>query len=178
MIKKCTICKAEYKASPSDKRTTCGAAACVSARRRQMLTGKGRPWGQPARDRRKGLYPDQLANGTAAAQKSPKSGPFETNQEALEWVIISPDGVRHQVRNLNLFARANFGADWRSWRVGMQHVKRSMQGKTQHQISHCRGWTVESWSSQQKKSPRSYPEGSDAEIHARAAKKTVRNGRG
>lgn len=65
-------------------------------------------WGKEARRRlsRKGQTPN-LKTGTAAALKSPKSGPFESNVNAKTWYLKSPDGIVYRVRNLRLFVREN-----------------------------------------------------------------------
>lgn len=51
--------------------------------------------------------PQNLQLGTAAAQRSPVAGRYETNQEAKVWILISPTGEEIIVRNLLLWARAH-----------------------------------------------------------------------
>ena len=45
--------------------------------------------------------------GTAAAQKSPLSGRFETNINAKEWVIMDPTGKTYKFTNLRNWIREN-----------------------------------------------------------------------
>ncbi len=45
--------------------------------------------------------------GTAAAQKSPLSGRFETNINAKEWVIMDPTGKTYKFTNLRNWIRKN-----------------------------------------------------------------------
>ncbi len=46
---------------------------------------------------------------TVAAKDSPASGRGVLNVHAVDWVLVSPNGDRHQVRNLYEFVRANPG---------------------------------------------------------------------
>ncbi len=51
---------------------------------------------------------------TAAAKQSPAAGRGPDNVHALDWVLVSPSGERHQVRNLYDFVRSPFSAVRRS----------------------------------------------------------------
>ena len=44
---------------------------------------------------------------TEGAKNSPKSGRFETNVNAKSWVLVAPDGTRHECINLSFWARAH-----------------------------------------------------------------------
>lgn len=149
MIRHCVICGAEFKASPSDRKTTCGDPACRSERARRARTGRGVPWNDESRQRlaERGR-PAALKKGTAAALRSPIAGPFETNRDALVWTIQSPDGVKHTVRNLNLWLREH--ADMldgtpEQARAGIMQIKRSMEGKTKRSVGSWKGWRLIEW---------------------------------
>ena len=42
---------------------------------------------------------------TEGAKKSPKSGRFTTNVNAKYWVLVAPDGTKHECLNLSCWAR-------------------------------------------------------------------------
>ncbi|MDA8521965.1 hypothetical protein [Acidovorax sp. NCPPB 4044] len=44
---------------------------------------------------------------TAAAKASPRAGRGPENVHAVDWVLVSPAGERHEVRNLYDFVRSN-----------------------------------------------------------------------
>lgn len=46
-------------------------------------------------------------DATEAAKKSPKSGRFETNVNAKQWILIAPDGTKYECLNLSHWARAH-----------------------------------------------------------------------
>lgn len=156
MIKRCIICGKDFTASPSDKTVTCS-LPCRKERTRRSASKTGRRWSE---DKRKQLsergQTTNLKQGTPAALQSPIAGPFETNYNALEWVIRSPDGVTYQCRNLNLWLREH--ADLlpgtpEQARAGLMQVKRSMQGKTKRKVSTWKRWTVVNWFENKKTPP-------------------------
>ena len=104
MIKQCVVCGADYKASPSDKRSTCGSKECVFINKSR--THKGKPY----HGKKLAYNPASLPNlrlGCEAALRSPKGGRKETHISAKVWILISPDGEEITVRNLSMWARAN-----------------------------------------------------------------------
>lgn len=92
---------------------------------------------------------DNLRKGTAAAQKSPKAGRFETNFNAKDWVLISPTGVRYECHSLNNFIRQNpdlfeiDGSDKEVRRIanGIRAIKCNILHDRRGQTYF--GWTVE-----------------------------------
>ncbi len=107
MQKRCTICGAVFQAPPSSKKITC-CARCSSIRKALAHTGKPHAWGPEAKARlsAKGRTAN-LHLGMPAARRSPIAGPFETNQEAKIWTVVSPSGRTYTVRNLTKFFRDN-----------------------------------------------------------------------
>ena len=107
MNKICLVCGSTFSAPPSSKKITCS-RACSSAHRAKIMTGKSRPWSDDARARLSQKdRPEPLNLGTPAAKKSPKSGRFESNINAKDWILISPSGEEFIVRNLLSWAREN-----------------------------------------------------------------------
>lgn len=88
---------------------------------------------------------------TAAAQQSAKAGKGEQNAHAVEWMLVSPAGERHVVRNLyhfvrthaHLFAEADVVwkrngrslGEWCNATAGIQNIKRGRAKK-------WKGWTL------------------------------------
>lgn len=105
--KRCIICGAEFTAPPTG-RITCS-PACAARQRSRSHSGKRNTWSEESRAKlRERGQTENLKLGTAAAQSSPVSGSFESNQEAKIWHLIAPDGVtKHTVRNLRLWAKSN-----------------------------------------------------------------------
>lgn len=148
MQKNCVICGVVFTASPTDKKVTCGKPMCVRTNKSRTHTGKPHPWSQEARQHRsaQGKTPN-LQLGTAAAKLSPLAGPFETNQEAKFWWIVSPDGDRYHLRNLRKFCRDHphlFASHpWQNAYAGLRQVQAWLMGKTPRTVSQWKGWTLE-----------------------------------
>lgn len=105
--RKCVICGKPFDCYPSDNRVTCS-KDCRRERQRQIARQRPAQWGQEARSRASARgQTENLKLGTEASKKSPKSGRFETNQEAKVWTLIDPAGNEIVVRNLLLWARGN-----------------------------------------------------------------------
>ncbi|MGN0608836.1 MAG: hypothetical protein ACI4J6_06490 [Oscillospiraceae bacterium] len=151
MIKKCVICGKEFQSPPSAKTITCS-KECLSIRRGQV--GRGRKLSEQARAnmseaaKKKG-YTENLKKGTPASQKSPKSGRFETNINAKDWIIISPTGEQYECHSLINFIRKNpklfdiDGSDKEVYRIskGFYTIKRNTRLNLRGQSYY--GWTVE-----------------------------------
>jgi hypothetical protein len=149
MIKHCIICGAEYKAPPSEHRSTCGHAKCVLERKRQSHVGKFNKWNDDSRQLKsaQGMTAN-LRQGTPAAKASPIAGAFETNQNALVWTIESPGGEIFEVRNLILWLRnpaVLLDGTPEQARAGICQIKRCMEGKTKRQVSQWKGWRLITW---------------------------------
>lgn len=151
MIKKCIICGSEFKCSPSDKIVTCS-PECRSKRRSAVLKGHSVSDKTRKKLSQKALQHDRsaiLCRGTPAAQKSPKSGRFDTNINAKDWIIISPTGEKYECHSLKNFIRKNpklfdiDGSDKEVYRIskGFYTIKRNTMLNRRGQSYY--GWTVE-----------------------------------
>lgn len=137
MIRNCVVCGQEFKCSPSDKKVTCS-KACSKINKSWTHLGKKISWSEESRERLK--TQGQTANllkGTEAAKASPKSGRFETNINAIEWHLVSPDGKHYHFRSLNHWLRENceelFGCapdskQFYNVRSGLSGAKRAVLG--------------------------------------------------
>ncbi|HEY0267653.1 MAG TPA: hypothetical protein VGC12_00300 [Methyloradius sp.] len=86
-----------------------------------------------------------MQKGTPAALQSPVSGPFESNHQALTWVLQSPDGITYKFRNLRLWLRQHvemLDGTPEQAHAGIMQIKRSMQGKTKRPVSQWKGWRL------------------------------------
>ena len=151
MIKKCLVCGKEFKSPPSAKTITCS-KECLSIRRSQV--SKGKKISEEARTKlseaakKRNSY-ENLKSGTHAAKLSPKSGRFETNVNAKDWILISPAGVRYECHSLSNFIRNNpdiFGMDGsdeevRKFTNGLRAIKCNILHNRRGQSFH--GWTIE-----------------------------------
>ncbi|HML33878.1 hypothetical protein [Sporomusa sphaeroides] len=144
----CVICGTPFPAYPSDKKVTCS-KECSTENKRRTHTGKSNQWSVEARQRKsaEGMT-DNLKKGTPAAKASPIAGPFETNQNALTWVLKSPEGEIYEVRNLALWLREH--ADMldgtpEQAEAGIKQIKRSMEGKTKRTVAQWKGWRLIEW---------------------------------
>jgi hypothetical protein len=151
----CPICGTAVQRNASDKRRTCGAADCVRAWRAQicptLLSAPRAAYWTPERRAEKSSQgqTDSLQKGTAAAQASPKAGPYETNQNALTWTLLSPDNQIYTVRNLALWCRDNAAilpSTPKNACAGIRFLKLSQMDKTKRPVSSWHGWRLLSWS--------------------------------
>ncbi len=148
MIKNCVICGEVFTVSPSDKTVTCS-PSCRSERAKRVATSRRRTWSKEKKAKLSDFgQTTNLKKGTPAALQSPKSGPYETNVNALVWEIRSPDGTIYTMRNLNLWLRDN--ADLlpgtpEQARAGIMQIKRSRYGKTKRAVNQWKGCTLVSW---------------------------------
>ena len=149
MIKQCTICGTQFTCYPSDNKTTCGSTDCTKEQRRRSHIGKRNKWTEESKQQlsAKGKT-DNLLRGTLAAQQSPLSGAFETNQNALIWTLQAPDGTTHVVRNLALWLREHadiLDGTPEQARAGLMQIKRSMEHKTKRPVRQWKGWRLLKW---------------------------------
>lgn len=149
MHKRCVICNSVFLAPPSSKKITCSSPVCSRQRKQESHRGKHPQWNAASRARlaERGQT-ENLQQGTKAAQRSPLAGPFETNQEAKLWWIVSTDGTyRYHVRNLRKFCRDHpdlFSPDlWEHAYAGLKQVQASLMGKTPRRVRRWKGWTLE-----------------------------------
>lgn len=151
MIKKCIVCGKEFKAPPSAKKITCS-KECLKIRRSQI--NRGKKMSEASVERMSAWaksqgFTDNLKKGTQAAMASPKSGRFETNVSAKDWILISPFGETYKCHSLTNFIRKNpqlfdiDGSDEEVNRVaaGIRSIKGNMKHNRRGHSYH--GWTLE-----------------------------------
>lgn len=152
MQKICKICGASFNSSPSDKKVTCSDAC---RRKYAVIRSTGRRKNAAEKHKissaAKGRDMSTLQKlGTAAALKSPKSGRFETNVNAVDWHLISPDGKHYQFHSLMHWLRENgkelFGCEpdtreFNNVRSGLCNAKQSTLGGT-YRCTTYKGWQV------------------------------------
>jgi hypothetical protein len=84
--------------------------------------------------------------GTAAARRSAKAGPFETNLNAKRWIVVDPEGERHEALNLRLWCERNSDRfaphGWRAAYAGLRQVAAWLRGKTPRPVTQWRGWSL------------------------------------
>lgn len=152
MIKKCIICGGEFKTSPSAKKVTCS----NECRRKYAVirsTGRKKSGEEKKKisDARKGKDPYQIRMLAVEASKaSPKSGKFETNVNAIDWHIVSPENVHYRFHSLNnwlrLHGEEHFGCKPDTQQFynvvsGMSQVRATMLGKRAYPATY-KGWRV------------------------------------
>lgn len=150
MIRKCVICGKDFKCSPSDKTVTCS-KECSRINKIQKHKGKRNEWSENSRENLRKLgQTENLRKGTEAAKKSPNSGRFESNVNAIDWHLISPEGKHYYFHSLNFWLRRNclelFGVDpdsreFLNVRAGLSGAKRAMVGKN-YGCTTYKGWQV------------------------------------
>ena len=150
--KVCIICGKKFECPPSDKTVTCS-SECRKEYAKQRNTGR--------------IFSDESkkkisekANGrdlselqpiaVEAAKRSPNSGRFETNVNAIDWHLISPEGKHYYFHSLNLWLRENclelFGCEpdrreYNNVRSGLSGAKRAMLGR-KYPCCTYKGWQV------------------------------------
>lgn len=104
------ICGRAFDCSPSRNIVTCGPECRAEYSRRNHT---GLKYSKASRDR---MSKSRLENprckelqeaATKAAKYSPKSGRFEQNIHAIDWHLISPEGVHYHFRSLRNWLREN-----------------------------------------------------------------------
>lgn len=155
MNKKCIICGEVFSSPPSDKKVTCSDQCRREYARIRM---KGRHRDEKTRKRisekAKGRDMRQIQEaGTEAAKKSPKSGRFPTNVNAIDWHLVSPEGVHYEFHSLNYWVREHcelFGFEqseknFAKVASGIRGAKRATLGKISPGQRPCctyKGWRV------------------------------------
>jgi len=146
------VCDRSFPCPPSDKTVTCSKECSIinhAKKAKELRTAQRaevrRKISAKAKDQG---HTDNLRKGTLAALKSPNSGRFETNINAKEWMLISPEGKKYYCHNLTHWARSHcelFGFDnteLNSRRVssGLRGAKRGYLGKKK--TATYKGWQV------------------------------------
>ncbi|MGN0378510.1 MAG: hypothetical protein ACI4EU_02855 [Butyrivibrio sp.] len=148
----CVICGKEFFSPPSSKTVTCS-LACRKERARRSSTG--RVYSDESRkkisSKAKGRDLSNLQpKAVEAAKRSPNSGRFETNINAIDWHLISPEGRHYYFHSLNKWLRENclelFGCEpdsrqYNNVRSGLAGAKRAMMGK-KYPCCTYKGWQV------------------------------------
>lgn len=161
MIRQCVVCGRAFTAAPSAKKITCS-AECSAIRKSQSHIGKRNVWSPEARaqlsERRKaeGLT-DNARKGLTVAMARPDSQRGPQHREAKIWVLIDPDGHRHEVTNLLHWSRAHaqlfdIPADdadreriARNIRSGFGQIVQSRLGHRKDPIYTYKGWGLGDW---------------------------------
>jgi predicted nucleic acid-binding Zn ribbon protein len=132
-MKTCIICGKEFADSQGNMTKTCS-PECSSANRKQL--------------HEHGVYDGTLKKAHEAFTTNPLTGRFETNVNAKEWVIQSPDGDIYTCRNLMLWLREHEdmldGTVIQAWN-GIVQIKHSMLGKRKNKSYQWKGWKLIEW---------------------------------
>lgn len=144
--KKCIICGDKFNAPPSSKKITCS-ANCSTERKKISHQGKSNSWGEGKKSKRREKdWSFFQKTGTEKAQKSQIAGPFETNQNAKFWVVVDPDGIEYEVKNLSLFCRENakrfLPNTPQQACAGLKEVNKWLRGKSKRTVSQWKGWAL------------------------------------
>lgn len=161
MIKYCVICGDPFAAPPSSKKITCS-PACSAVRKAASHTGKRNTWSpearaQLSRRRKADGYSPSARVGLAAAMARPDSQRGPEHRDAKIWVLIDPDGNRHEVVNLLHWAREHAhlfdtpvdDADReriaRNISTGFGGIIQSLECRKKHPCFTYKGWTLGDW---------------------------------
>lgn len=152
-VKKCVICGKDFFCPPSTNKVTCS-AECRKLYAKKRSTG--RVFTEEAKkkisEKAKGRDMRKLQKlATDAALKSPKSGRFETNINAVDWHIVAPNGTHYQFHCLSVWLRENcrelFGCEpdsreFKNVRSGLSGAKSAAIGKGSYSCPTYKGWRV------------------------------------
>lgn len=147
VIRNCVSCGIKIQVPASSKRITCS-KECSALRKRGKHVGVSNKWSDAGRDRARinASLTGNLSLGTLAAQLSPIAGPFETNQEAKKWWVVSPNGGIHEVTNLKKWCRDHSylfeGRSWLNAYAGLRQVQRWLMNRTKTRAASWYGWTL------------------------------------
>lgn len=149
-IKSCIICGRNFESPPSSNKVTC-CRECQIEYARRRKTGKP----VPEKTRKKISSASKWRDmseiqrvGTESAKRSPKSGKFETNQNAIDWHLVSPEGKHYYFHSLKFWLRENckelFGCEpdsheFQNIRSGLSNAKRAALGKN-YPCCTYKGW--------------------------------------
>lgn len=144
--KHCTVCGAKFHAPPSSKTVTCS-KGCSSKHRSRAHRGVRNRWSDEARARLSARgQTANLRKGTDAARRAEKSGPYETNVSARDWIITSPTGEIYTARNLRLWCEMHSHLfdphPWRHAYAGLKQAVAYLRGSTARRVGSYKGWRV------------------------------------
>lgn len=155
-IKICVECGRPFECPPSEETVTCSMQCRkIHARKRQTGVTRSANTRKKISEAAKGRDMSNIQIvGTEAAKASPKSGRFETNINAKDWHLISPEGKHYYFHSLNFWLREHCREffecepDSRGYinaRSGLSNAKRAMLGKISGGQRPCctyKGWRV------------------------------------
>lgn len=148
----CAICGREFECPPSSKKVTCS-PKCRREYARRRQTGRNRSEETKAKisTAAKGRDLSMLQPlAVEAAKKSPISGRFQTNINAIDWHLVSPEGKHYYFHSLNHWLREHgtelFGCkpdsrEYNNVRSGLSGAKRATLGKD-YPCCTYKGWRV------------------------------------
>lgn len=131
------ICGKEFDSPPSDKTVTC-------SKKCRKIYAKIRKTGKPLPDSVKKKISEKAKGrdlskirpmAVEATKKSPNSGRFKTNVNAIDWHLISPEGKHYYFHSLNFWLREYgqelFGCkpdsrEYNNVRSGLSGAKRAL----------------------------------------------------
>lgn len=149
----CVICGKEFEAPPSSKTVTCS-IQCRRIRASKSATGREKSIEEREKISKAAAGRDMTelqAMAIKAVSESPHTGKFETNINAKDWHLISPEGRHYFFHSLNFWMRENgenfFGCkpDSREFHnavSGLWGAKRAAQGKKTARCCTYKGWKV------------------------------------
>lgn len=155
-LKTCPECGKTFECPPSSKKVTCS-KECQKRHAQKRQTGIRRSEETKLKISRatKGRNMSNLqVRAIEAVKKSPKAGRFETNLNAKDWHLVSPEGKHYRFHSLNFWLRENckelfgFDPDSRQYKnavSGLCQAKRAVLGKTPEGQRPCytyKGWEV------------------------------------
>ena len=149
--KQCIVCGKMFDCPLSDKTVTCSPEC---RREYAKIRRTGRKHSDEARrkisDAAKGRDMSGIQKiGTDAALRSPKSGRFETNVNAIDWHLISPDGKHYKFHSLQYWLRENCrelvgcepdSREFHNIRAGLCNAKIAASGRGKYRCCTYRGW--------------------------------------
>lgn len=151
-IKICVECGRPFECPLSEKTVTCSTECRrIHAQKRQAGIIRSAETRRKISRATKGRdMSDLQAIAVEAAKVSPNSGRFETNTNAKDWHLVSPEGKHYRFRSLNFWLREHcrefFGCepDSRGYinaGAGLRNAKRAMLGG-KYPCCTYKGWRV------------------------------------
>ena len=150
--RKCVICGKMFECPPSGNNATCSKECSRKYASVRLMghrvTDETR---EKISEKAKGRDMAELQKvATEAAKKSPNSGRFETNVNAIDWHLVSPDGKDYYFHSLRNWLRENgkelFGIEpdtkeFNNTASGLNNAKRAMMGGS-YNCTTYKGWRV------------------------------------
>lgn len=151
-IKICVECGKEFECPPSESTVTCSMKCRkIHAKKRQTGVRRSDETRKKISTAAQGRDMSEVQKlGTKAIQESPIFGRFETNRNALDWHLISPEGKHYYFHSLNFWLRENgrtlFGCEpdskeYNNVRSGLSGAKRATLGGNYGCCTY-KGWQV------------------------------------